>query len=716
MHTLDPSALCEPRERHSMIPHVPRRRAAPRLAFAAAAAITALAFEARAQSTPAAPAVPASGASPSAKTAVLPEVVVTGNPLRSTELAVPVSVLGGDELTLRRAGSLGETLNGLPGVSSTWFGPNANRPVIRGLDGERVRVLSNAGASLDASTLSFDHAVPIDPLVVERIEVLRGPGALLYGGSAVGGVVNALDNRIPKAALNGVSGAAELRVGGAERERGGAALVETGNGSFAIHADAFGRRTSDLQVPRYTPIEGGTALDETTRVRNSAARTNGGALGASWTFGNGHLGAAVDSYDSRYGVVAEPDVVIRMKREHVGLSGEVRDLGGPLRTLRVQLNHTDYKHEEIEGSGEVGTTFKTKGTEARVELEHARLGPLRGLVGAQFEDVDFSALGEEAFVPTTRTRRQALFLTEELDWMLGTLSAGVRFERARVHSDGDADPAEPKFGGPDERSFSLRSASLSNVWKLASDWSLSATFSASERAPTSFELYANGVHAATGAFERGDPTLASERGNNLDLALQWKSGDDRLRIGAYSARFSRFISLEATGADITEIGEDGTPTTFPEYAFRSVRARLHGVEVEGKHRVLSSPWTLDLSGKLDLTRARNADSGEPLPRIAPMRTTLGLDAGAGPWSARIEWEHAARQDRVPSTDSATPGYNLVNLSLSRKFDWNSARALWFLKLTNAGDTLAYNASTIATVRGLAPLPGRALKTGIRVDF
>ena len=169
MHTLDPSARCEPRERHSMIPHVPRRRAAPRLAFAAAAAITALAFEARAQSTPAAPAVPASGASPSAKTAVLPEVVVTGNPLRSTELAVPVSVLGGDELTLRRAGSLGETLNGLPGVSSTWFGPNANRPVIRGLDGERVRVLSNAGASLDASTLSFDHAVPIDPLVVERI-------------------------------------------------------------------------------------------------------------------------------------------------------------------------------------------------------------------------------------------------------------------------------------------------------------------------------------------------------------------------------------------------------------------------------------------------------------------------------------------------------------------------------------------------------------------
>jgi len=698
-----------------MIPYHLRRRVAPRRAFATVT-FAAIASSAQAQPAPAPPAAPASGVSQAAKTTVLPEVVVTGNPLRSTELAAPVSVLSGDELTLRRASSLGETLNGLPGVSSTWFGPNANRPVIRGLDGERVRILNNAGASLDASTLSFDHAVPIDPLIVERIEVLRGPGALLYGGSAVGGVVNALDNRIPKAQLNGVTGAAELRVGGAERERGGAALVEAGNGRFAVHADAFGRQTSDLRVPRYTPVEDGAALDETTHVRNSAARTNGGALGASWTFGTGHLGAAVDTYDSRYGVVAEPDVLIRMKREHIGLSGEVRDLGGPLRSLRVQLNHTDYKHEEIEGTGEIGTTFKTKGTEARVELEHAPVGPLRGLVGAQFEDFDFSALGEEAFVPSTRTRRQALFLTEELDWALGTLSAGVRFEHARVRSDGDADPAEPRFGAPDERSFSLRSASLSNLWKFTPEWSLSATLSTSERAPTSFELYANGVHAATGAFERGDATLASERGNNVDVALQWKSGEHRLRVGAYSARFSRFISLEATGADVTEVGEDGTTEVFPEYAFRSVRARLHGVEIEGKSRVVTSPWTLDVSGKLDLTRARNADSGEPLPRVAPMRITLGLDTTVGPWGGRIELEHAARQDRVPATDSATPSYNLVNLSLTRKFDWNSVRALWFLKLTNAGDTLAYNAATIATVRGLAPLPGRALKTGIRVDF
>ena len=664
-------------------------------------------FAAQAQQAPTTPTTPP---------ATLTDVVVTGNPLRSAASPAPVSVLAGDELVLRRASSLAETLNGLPGVSSSWFGPNANRPIVRGLDGERVRVLSNAGASLDASTLSFDHAVPIDPLFVDRIEVLRGPGALLYGGSAVGGVVNALDNRIPKAPVEGVNGAVEVRLGGAESERGGAALLEAGNGRFAIHVDAFGRRTSDLRVPRHTPVEDGAPLDEATRVRNSAARTGGGSLGAAWTFGTGHLGVSADTYDSRYGVVAEPDVLIRMKRDHFGLSGEARELGGPIRTARVQLNHTRYKHEEIEGSGEIGTTFNTKGTEARVELEHAPLGPVRGLVGAQVEDFDFSALGAEAFVPSTRTRRQAAFVTEALDWRLGTLSAGIRFEHAEVASDGDADPAEPKFGAAAQRAFWLRSASIGNVWNFTPQWSLATTFSASERAPTAFELYANGVHAATGAFEIGDPLLATERGNNVDVALEWKSGADRLRLGAYSARFSRFIALEATGADVSVTGEDGSIATFPAYAFRSVRARLHGVEIEGKHRLVTRPWTLDLSGRLDLTRARNADTGEPLPRIPPMRFTLGLDAGSGPWSGRVEFEHAAPQDRVPATDTRTSGYNLLNLALTRQFSWGTQRALWFVKLNNATDKLAYNASTIETVRGLAPLPGRSIKTGMRVDF
>ena len=646
----------------------------------------------------------------------LEKVVVTGNPLGSTEIASPVSVLTGDALVLRRGSTLGDTLSGLPGVSSTSFGPNASRPTIRGLDGDRVRILSNAGASLDASSLSFDHAVPIDPLIVERIEVLRGPGALLYGGSAMGGVVNALDNRIPKELLTGFGGAVELRLGGAARERGGAALVEGGNGQFAWHADVFGRQTSDLRVPRHVPIEDGTALPESTRVRNSASDTRGAAIGGSLFFGKGRLGISADTFDSSYGVVVEPDVTIKMKRDHLGVSGELKDIGGPFAILRAQFNSTRYEHKEIDGSGAVGTIFKTAGNELRVEAEHALFGPLRGVVGVQWEDFDFSALGDEAFVPSTRTQRQALFALEEMAWAGGTLSGGLRLEHARVDSSGDANANLLKFGPPVQRSFSLRSASLSNVFKLTPQWTLTGAASLSERAPTSFELYANGVHAATGTFERGDAALRAERGVNVDAALQWKSGHSHLRMGAFVSRFSRFISLEASGNSVQEPDGQGGFNSFPEYVFKPVRARLHGLEIEGSQRLVESPWTLDVSGKLDFTRASNVDTGEALPRVAPMRLSVGLDAASGPWSARIEVDHAARQNRVPVTDVPTAGHTMVNLSLSRRFNLASSDALWFLKLGNLGDALAYSASSIQTARDLSPLPGRSLKTGIRVAF
>ena len=232
-------------------------------------------------------------------------------------------MLAGEALVLRRAGTLGETLDGLPGVSATAFGPNASRPVIRGLDGDRIRILSNSGATLDASSLSHDHAVPLDPLVATRIEVLRGPAALFYGGNAIGGVVDVLDNRIPEdRTLNGARAAVELRDGGAARELGGALTVDWGRaGAFALHADAHGRDANTLRVPLYTPVAEGTALDPTRQVRNSASRSHGGAVSGSLFFGGGGIGMAVDTYSNHYGVVVEPDITIGMQREQWRLSG-----------------------------------------------------------------------------------------------------------------------------------------------------------------------------------------------------------------------------------------------------------------------------------------------------------------------------------------------------------------------------------------------------------
>ena len=647
-----------------------------------------------------------------------PTVVVTGNPLGSGDWATPSSLLTGPGLVLRRGSSLGETLDGLPGVSSSYFGPNANRPVIRGQDGDRIRVLSNAGASLDASGLSVDHAVPIDPLVVERIEVLRGPAALLYGGSAVGGVVNAIDNRIPKARIDGVSGALETRVGGAASERAASALVETGGNGFALHADAFGRRTDDLRVPAFDrPLQDG-GTQRRTRIANSASRAHGGAVGGSLVWDRGYLGASADAYRNDYGIAASDDITIRMRRDRVALAGEVRVPDGFITILRGQAAGTDYQHQEVEGDGAVGTTFKTRGGDARVEAVHRALslgtGRIEGVVGAQFESSRFSALGEEAFVPSTRTRQAAAFVLERWTWGdSGHLSAGVRAEQVRVRSEGDADPATVQFGPPQERSFSPRSASLGAVLNLSPQWQLSSNWSGTQRAPTSYELYASGVHAATGVYERGDPQQNLERGRNLDLALGWKQGAHRFKAGVFESRFANYIALTAAGGpDFV----DGAGDRSPVFAFRGVRARLRGLEVEGSWRAVEGVRSVELDARLDLVRGSNEDSGEALPRLAPRRAALGVNLVQGPWTARAEVQQAAAQSRVPATDVPTPGWTQVNLSASYALKLAAGDALLFVKLHNVGNRLAYSASTIGTVRSLTPLPGRGLTAGMRLSF
>ena len=646
-------------------------------------------------------------------------IVITGNPLGQEEVAAPVSVLSGDQLVLKRGSSLGETLDGMPGMSSSYFGPNANRPVIRGQDGDRIRVLSNAGASLDASSLSFDHAVPIDPLVVERVEVLRGPASLLYGGSAVGGVVNAIDNRIPRDRIDAVSGAAEVRFGGAAGERGASGLVETGGNGFALHADGFWRKTDDLRVPAFDrPIDGG-GTERRKRVVNSASDAQGGALGGSLVGDHGYLGASIDTYRNVYGPVAEEDVSIHMRRNKLALAGELRDIGGFITTVRGQLGYTDYQHQEVEGTGAVGTTFKNKGTDARFEAVHRALplggGELQGVFGLQAENSEFAALGEEAFVPTTRSRQLSLFALEQ--WGLGKdlqLSAGLRGERVNVDSDGDADPAAPRFGPAQQRSFTPRSASVGAVYHLAPQWELSGSWAYTERAPTSYELYANGVHAATTTYERGDLQQAKERGRNVDLALQWKQGPNHLKLGAFASRFSNYIALvRSSDPDFV----DDTGASFPVYDFRGVSARLYGMELEGGWRVLkNAAQTVSLDGHLDWVRGDNLSTGEPLPRIAPLRATLGLNWEHAAWTARAEVQRAQRQSRVPSDDVATPGWTQINLSASYKTQLGGKDAMLFVKLNNLGNQLAYNAATIATVRELSPLPGRALMAGLRVAF
>jgi iron complex outermembrane recepter protein len=671
---------------------------------------------------PAQPPAPTPAPAPKTQT-----VIVTGNPLRAQRPDAATSVLQGDALMLKRSETLAETLASTPSVAMSWFGPSANRPVIRGLDGDRVRMLSNSGASLDASSVSQDHAVPIDPLVVDRIEVLRGPAALLYGGSAVGGVVNTIDNRIPTARIDGLQGAAELRFGGASAERGGGAVIEGGQGPLAWHADVFGRRTSDLRVPAFDrPVaspEGsttGSTTQRTTRLPNTAGRASGGALGVSLAGVNGHAGLSIDTYNNRYGSVADEGVTLDMKRQRAAFSAESRNPVTGIAALRVQAAATRYQHQELEADGAVGTTFTNRGSDARVELTHqpwalpVANAQLQGVVGVQAESSTFSAVGEEAFLPSTRTQHAAVFALEKLVLARTVeLSAGLRLERANVRCNDGVIDTPACLEGVTQRRFAPRSGALGAQWSVTDAFTVSASLASTQRAPTSTELFANGVHVATAAFELGNPNQAIERSRNAEASLRWKSGEREAKLTVFDARFDNYISLAATGASFTNDEGD----SFPVYAFRPVPARLRGVELEARTPLWhAGAHKLDVHAQLSTLRGTNRATQAPLPRLAPTRVTLGADYRYGPWSLQGEVQRAQAQSRVPDGESATPAYTLVNLAALWQWSPAPLDARIYVKLNNVGNTLAFNAATINSVRSLAPLPGRSIGAGLRMAW
>lgn len=641
----------------------------------------------------------------------LPPVTVTGNPLGRSDWIAPASTLTGPDLPWRAQSTLGETLQHLPGVSSTYFGPTASRPVVRGLDGDRVRVLANGGTALDASSLSYDHAVAVDALAIERIEVLRGPAALLYGGNAIGGAVNLIDNRIPRRPLAGVTGKADLGWASGARERDAALLLEGGGPRVGLHVDAFRRAHGDVGVPTQLPCTRGDAAAGADRICNSAATAEGGAVGGSVFFDRGYAGLSASTYRKDYGAVAEDEVTIRMRADRLTFEAEAR-LGLAIESVKVRAGRSDYAHTEYEGA-EVGTVFRNAGNDLRLEARHAKLGPLEGVIGLQAESARFSADGDEAFAPYSRTRQRALFLHEEWTTGWGRLTFGARTEHVQVASQGN--PRSDRFA-VGERSFRPASASLAAAWNVAPAWQVSASLAHSQRAPKDYELFANGPHVATGAYEVGNPELGVERSRHAEAGVQWKQGAHHARLDVFASRFSNYIALLATGA---EHGGDAGEEALPELAYRGVRAAFHGLEASGSSRVWEAGGhQVDLQWRADVVRATNRDSGEALPRIPPVRAGVTALWGRGPWSARLGFDHFARQKRVPAGELPTAGYTLWEAGAGYRMQVRQASLLWTVRLQNATDRLAFSATSLLTqtAPGRVPLPGRSLKVGLQASF
>ncbi|OZI60961.1 TonB-dependent receptor [Bordetella genomosp. 11] len=651
----------------------------------------------------------------------LPTVIITGNPLGSTEVAAPTTVLEGTGLDLRRADTLGQTLNGLPGISTTTYGPMVGRPIIRGMDGDRIRIMNNGLGSIDASSLSFDHAVPLDPMTADRIEIVRGPAALLYGGNAVGGVVNVIDGRIPTEPVQGIHGQVQGDWGGANDSRSGAVQVEGGDGNFAIRADAFGRKTDELRIPGFARSAALRAQDDPGtdeprgRLPNSDGSVHGGGLGLAWTGDSGYAGLSYSGYDSDYGSVAEDTVRLKMRQERFGATGKIEDLDGPFKSVRFDFAYTDYRHREVD-DGVTGTTFKNHGYEARIEAQHRDLGPLHGALGIQVSQSRFSALGDESLVPTTNTDSFALFDLEQWDVTDRlNLSVGGRMEYTRLTP--SAGGIE-KFDAASQRDFTAGSLALGAIYKLDSVWSLAANGSYTERAPTFYELYANGPHDATGQYLIGDPALNKERSFSADLGLRFKEGPHHGSVGVFYSHFRNYITEVNTGLSVDDEGNvvpPGSDDALSQAIYRGVPADFFGFEAESSFRVLDrGAHKLDLLLSGDYTNARNSDTGEPLPRIPPLRLGFGLDYAYGAWGAGVSFTKAFAQHRHPDNDDSTDGYYKLDADLTYSFRVDKTQWQAYLRGTNLTNQEIRYATSV--LRDIAPEGGRAVMVGLRGSF
>lgn len=694
---------------------------------AVGAAVVALAHSvALAQAQPETPASP----EPTLSTVT---VESSGLSLGSDDMTTPSSVLEGEALVQRRGATLGETLEGENGVRSTHFGAGASRPIIRGMDGPRVKLLSEGSEMQDASTVSPDHAVTSEPLLARQIEVLRGPSALAYGGGAVGGVVNVLDNKIPtRMPNNGFEGSIELQARSGGREGAGAFEITKGIGSnLALHVEGVSRSAKDYRV--------GSGWVNGRRVEGSYADSDTLSAGLSWIGSRGYIGVAYTRMNSFYGLPGhnhgfegchphgahlhcpseehghghgeeghegeeegheEHDHVelggvpyVDLRSERWDLRGELLDPMPGIARARLRAGYTTYRHHEIEG-GQIATTFRNKAHDARLEFEHKPLFGWRGLFGVQTSQRKFSALGEEAYIAPTKTNKQALFLLEEQTFGDVRVEAALRHERQRIDVD--------SFAQPDTR-HSGTSASVGAVWRFMPGYSLGASLSRSQRLPTAEELYADGLHLATRTYEVGNAALKKETSNNLDITLAKTAGDTTFSITGFRNKVDNYIYARTL--------DSFEGLQLIEYAQRD--ATFTGVEGQVRHQ-LNKVLALTLFG--DHVRARLDDGlgNRSLPRIPARRVGLRLNAEWQGWTGMAEVYRMDSQRRVADYESITPGYTMVNLGGGYKTKFNGVDTLFYLRVNNLTNKLAFSHTSF--IKDAAPLRGRSITVGARMTF
>ena len=626
------------------------------------------------------------------------EVVVTASPFAKSVEAVnkPVNLLSGADLQNASAATLGDTLNGQLGVSSASFGPGVGLPIIRGQSDNRVKVMQDSVGSMDASAASPDHAVTLEPLLANKIEVLRGPAALRYGSGAIGGVVNVLDNRIPSELPENISGGAELRNSSVNDETVGVASFNAAAGNVAFHIDGVKRDSNDLDIPGYAqknPEDPATASKGF--IPNTDAKSKSGTLGVSYIDGDDFIGISVNKLDNNYGVPPDGDELVRidMHQTRYDLKGELNNPFDGFQKLSAHIGHADYDHTEME-NGEPGTKFTNDAYEGRVELIHNPLNLFNldwnGAIGTQAAQSTFAAIGEEAFIPKSDITSAGIFIVEETKHNNFTYELGARTD-------------SQKIAPVDGNSITHDTINLSatTTWHFTEDQQFSVGIAQSQRAPSVEELFANGPHPATGSYLIGDENLNKESSTNIELGYHWHHDNFQFSTNVFYNHIKDFIYSK----NLNEIIDDLTG-----YQYTQADTTFKGFETEIKIPFYQY-WNLRVFS--DLVRA-TLDNGGDLPRITPMRVGTSLDFDLNNWSANLSATHSTKQDRPGDYEDETNSYNRIDARVDYTFQNTGKDYTLFLKATNLTNKEIRNASSY--LRDIAPEAGRNVQVGLRVKF
>ena len=620
----------------------------------------------------------------------LPSVVVTADPFgndENSQILTPAKVLAGDELRDKTRGSLGDTLSGELGVSASGFGAGSSRPIIRGLEGPRLKILQNGMAVSDLSSISNDHAVAGTAMGAQQIEILRGPAALAYGSGAIGGLINIVNDRIPTVLAPQATGEVELKRSSVDQSNGLAFHLDRAAGNLGIHVDGSSLRAENYNVPT-----GG-------KLSNSFNREDNLGFGLSKIESWGHLGLSISSLTKNYGIPAET-ASIDLSQTRIDLDSLYKINGNLFESLRFKMAYTDYKHSELDELLAPQMNFKNKTTESRLEANHKEINGWRGKIGVQADLNNFSALnstGSIEAVPITKSNSYAGFIVEEKEFGSVRINTGLRIESVKRNPRDNL-----------QRSFNLTSWSGGGLWTFTPGYGLGATYSLAQRAPATEELYSNGPHEATQTYDVGNPNFKKEISNNLELSLQKTEEKFRWKGNLFQNKIKNYIYGQR-GQLVDELGVPGGDLT--ERTWTQADATLHGAEVEASYNWYGDGFSMRVFA--DTVRSR-LDGGENLPLQPAARQGLSVGYKEGAVRGLMTLINASAQNRIASHETTTPSYTQLDTSLHYTQRYGSTDVVWFVLGRNLlNDTIRLSTSLL---KDTVPLAGRSVVLGVRTRF